>query len=108
MATKVYVELIDDIDGSAASETVTFGVDGKTYEIDLSEQNAAALRESLATWVSSSRRVGKASKAANAAARRETSPDVAKVRQWARENGHTISDRGRVSAEVRQAYVASH
>ena len=58
MAQRVHVVLVDDIDGSDAGETVTFGLDGSTYEIDLNEKNAAALREALSPYVGHARRSG--------------------------------------------------
>ena len=53
---KVQVVLQDDINGSEPAKTVHFSLDGKAYEIDLSEQNAAALRDALAPWIAAARR----------------------------------------------------
>ena len=110
MAQRVHVVLVDDIDGSDATETVAFGLDGSTYEIDLNEKNAAALREALAPYVGHARRSGGTRKAGGrrAAAPAATGPTAAEVREWARENGWDVPDRGRVSAEVRSAYDAAH
>ena len=110
MAQRVHVVLVDDIDGSDATETVTFGLDGSTYEIDLNEKNAAALREALAPYIGHARRSGGARKAGGrrAAAPAASGPTAAEVREWARENGWDVPDRGRVSAEVRSAYDAAH
>jgi len=106
MARKTFVELIDDIDGSKAEQTVTFSLDGVSYEIDLSEDNAARLREELGTWVAKSRRVsGRRTRGTGASAPAKHS---AKVREWARENGYEVSDRGRISAEIRTAYENAH
>jgi len=106
MARKTFVELIDDIDGSKAEQTVTFSLDGVSYEIDLSEDNAARLREELGTWVAKSRRVsGRRTRGTGASA---PAKDSAKVREWARENGYEVSDRGRISAEIRTAYENAH
>lgn len=102
MAQKVRVLLIDDVDGTDAVETVTFGLDGVTYEIDLNEKNAAKLRDDLATWVGHGRRSGGRKKTGRSAAAGGSS--AAKIRTWARENGYQVSDRGRVPAEVREAY----
>ncbi len=107
MAQRVHVVLVDDIDGSDAGETVTFGIDGSTYEIDLNEKHATALREALAPYVGHARRSGSARRSKKAAAA-TTGPSAAEVREWARGNGWDVPDRGRVSAEVRQAYDAAH
>ena len=110
MAQRVHVVLVDDIDGSDATETVAFGLDGSTYEIDLNEKNAAALREALAPYVGHARRSGGTRKAGGrrAAAPAASGPTAAEVREWARENGWDVPARGRVSAEVRSAYDAAH
>ena len=106
MARKQFVELIDDIDGSNADQTVTFSLDGVSYEIDLSEENAARLREEVGSWVSKARRVsGRRTRGTGAAA---PAKDSAKVREWARGNGYEVADRGRISAEIRNAYDAAH
>lgn len=110
MAQKVNIILVDDIDGSEATETVTFGLDGTTYEIDLNDKNAAALRDALATYVGHGRKVGAGPRrgrrsSASAAA---NGPSAKEIRDWARANGHDVPDRGRVSAEVREAYDAAH
>lgn len=106
MAQRVHIVLEDDIDGSEASETVTFGLDGVNYEIDLSTQNAARLRDDLAGWVGHARRIrGGARRSARPAGVKE---DLNAMRTWGRENGYKVSDRGRVSAEVREAYAKAH
>src|SRR5690349_12249061 len=107
MAQKVNIVLVDDIDGSDASETVSFGLDGTSYEIDLNDTHAAALRDALATYVGHGRKVGGARRARKSAAS-ASGPSAAEIRDWARSNGHDVPDRGRVSAEVRQAYDAAH
>jgi hypothetical protein len=112
MAQKVQVILVDDIDGGEAEESVSFSLDGVNYEIDLSESNAASLREALAPWVGHARRTGgrSATRRGGGSAGRSRSPksDLGDVRAWARENGFQVSDRGRVSSEVMQAYEAAH
>ena len=109
MVQRVSVVLVDDVDGGDAAETVTFGLDGATYEIDLSEANAAKLREDLAGWVGAARRAGGRGKAAPARGRgRGRSSDASTIRAWAAENGHTVSERGRIPADVREAYEAAH
>jgi hypothetical protein len=113
VAQKVQVAFIDDVDGSEAAGTVTFGLDGRTYEIDLSEANGQALRDALTPWIEKARRVGgrgssRGRSGGNRAVRSSNHPDLAVVRAWARENGYQISDRGRVSGEVLAAYEAAH
>jgi Lsr2 len=106
MAQRVQIVLEDDIDGGDATETVLFGVDGINYEIDLSDKNAAKLRDSLAKYIASARR---SSPRARRTSRRGTSgPTTAQVRGWARSNGYQVSDRGRISAEIRAAYEAAN
>ncbi|CCH71908.1 histone-like nucleoid-structuring protein Lsr2 [Nostocoides australiense] len=105
MAQRVQVMLIDDVDQTEASETVSFGLDGVTYEIDLSEGNAGKLRDDLARWIGHARRTGGRKAAGTRAVGKA---DLAKVREWARENGHQVSDRGRISAVVQEAYQKAH
>lgn len=111
MAQKVQVILVDDVDGGEAEETVSFGLDGVTYEIDVSAENAEALREAIAPWIGHARRLGgratgkRSAKSRNGASARGS---LADVRAWARENGFQVSDRGRVSSEVMEAYDQAH
>ena len=110
MAQRVQIVLEDDLDGGVAAETVTFGLDGVNYEIDLSDKNAGKLRDGLATWIGHARRsggrrsTGRRSGSSSASSRR----DLSAVRAWARANGHQVSDRGRVSAAVQEAYDKAH
>ena len=111
MAQKVQVILVDDVDGGEADETVSFALDGISYEIDVSASNAEALREALSPWVDHARRVGGRSIARRSAVKSRPAAertDLSDVRAWARENGFQVSDRGRVSGEVRAAYEAAH
>ncbi|MBF6176773.1 histone-like nucleoid-structuring protein Lsr2 [Nocardia blacklockiae] len=105
MAHRVLVTRVDDLDGeSTADETVVFGLDGVTYEIDLSAGNAALLREQLQHWAARARRVRRTM----IAARQPTTVTAVQstaARQWARENGVSVSARGRVPAEVLRAYL---
>lgn len=103
MAQKVHVVLVDDIDGGSANETVSFGLDGVNYEIDLSSAHADELRSNLQRWIDAGRKVtsrGRTKRAANS--------DTAKIRAWAKSKGMDVSERGRVSAKVRAAYQAAH
>ncbi|MFF0624458.1 Lsr2 family protein [Streptomyces sp. NPDC004296] len=105
MAQKVQVLLVDDLDGGEANETVTFALDGKSYEIDLSGANADKLRESLADFVKAGRKTGgRSSGRGKTRAAAAGSPDTAKIRAWAKENGYNVNDRGRVPADIREAF----
>ncbi|BDO43475.1 MAG: hypothetical protein BGO38_00335 [Cellulomonas sp. 73-145] len=111
MAQKVQVLLVDDLDGGTADETVTFGLDGVSYEIDLTTENAAKLRDALAQWTGHARKVsgrGGAAKTSAAPRGRASRGDAQAIRDWAKANGHHVSERGRISAEVRAAYEAAH
>lgn len=108
MAQKVLVSLVDDLDGSEADETVEFGLDGISYQIDLSAKNAEGLRETLASYVDHARRSGGRKRAPrvggtgkSAAVDREQNQAI---RAWARKNGFAVSDRGRIPTEVVDAY----
>lgn len=114
MAQRTIVELTDDLDGGKADVTVTFGLDGSSYEIDLTEKNAGTLRATIGEYVGAARRVsgnsrtgasrsGKRGGASGGRAKSET----AAIRVWAAANGHTVSDRGRVPASVQAAYAAA-
>ncbi|WP_326950933.1 Lsr2 family protein [Amycolatopsis sp. NBC_01307] len=109
MVQKVLVEILDDIDGSVASETVPFSLDGVSYEIDLSEENAAALREELAAYVASGRRTGgrKIRSAIGRPSATSTAEDRDRsraIRVWAEEHGDEVADRGRISSQVVAAF----
>jgi Lsr2 len=115
MAQKVTVSLVDDMDGSTAAETVEFGLDGVSYEIDLSDDNASKLRDALAGYVTHARRAGGRRRSGGGGAGRRAAggagarPSVdreqnAAIREWARKQGMKISDRGRIPAEVLAAY----
>ncbi|WP_203337171.1 histone-like nucleoid-structuring protein Lsr2 [Nocardioides limicola] len=109
MAQKVQILLVDDIDGTEADSTVTFGLDGTTYEIDLNEKNAAALREALAPYIGHARKVSATRRTRRGRGAAATSAgSTAEIREWARANGFEVSDRGRISEEVRAAWAAAN
>ncbi len=111
MVQKVMVTLIDDVDGSPADETVLFSLDGVNYEIDLTTENAAKLRDALAPWVGHARRAGgrrTTARRPRSSGRSGGSGDASKIREWARANGYTVSDRGRIPAEVAEAYAKAN
>lgn len=111
MARRVHVTLVDDFDGTEAAETVVFSLDGVHYEIDLSETNAARLREELGPWVESARRVGgrrQTGRRGSSGTSTERGQELARVRQWGRENGYQVGERGRISPKLEEAYAAAH
>lgn len=109
MAQKTQVILVDDVDGSEATQTITFALDGVSYEIDLNDEHAAALRGSLEEWTTKARRTaGRRSSGRRRSAGAASSGETQRIREWAREQGLEVSDRGRISAEVREAYEAAH
>ncbi|PXW35492.1 Lsr2 family protein [Nocardia sp. 348MFTsu5.1] len=112
MAKKVTVTLVDDVDDSkTADETVEFGVDGVTYEIDLSTKNADKLRDDVARWAEHARRVGGRKRAKGLSVAGKPTVDreqTAAIRDWARRNGHPVSARGRIAAGVVDAYNEAH
>lgn len=107
MARKVIYQLIDDIDqtelAEGEGETVSFGLDGKLYEIDLNDKNASKLRSHLNRYVEAARRA-KPAAAGSSSARNGKRTDLAQIRTWARENGHEVSARGRIASELIEAY----
>ena len=111
MARVERVQLVDDLDGAEAAETVEFGLDGRSYMIDLSSANAGRLREALAQYVASARRTA----AAGGRRRPVTAPRPVvdrmqnqAIRDWARKRGMKVSERGRIPSEVLEAYHREH
>lgn len=107
MAARTVVHLIDDVDGSKADETVNFSLDGVDYAIDLSHGNADNLRKALTEFVQAGRRTN--GRTSRNAARTQVRPggDRAQnqaIREWARRNGRTVSERGRIPAELIAAF----
>jgi hypothetical protein len=103
MAQKVKIILVDDLDGGSADETVRFGLDGVSYEIDLSSGNAAELRSAVERFVPHARKTsgGRATRTRVSAGRNQGS---AQIRQWARDNGYAVNSRGRIQGEIQEAY----
>jgi len=108
MAKTVAVVISDDLDGSDGAETVSFGLDGVQYEIDLSEQNRAKFQKAFAPYVEHGRRVRLQHRRSGAGTSAGLRIDRATVRSWARENGLQVSERGRISAELMARYEAAH
>jgi hypothetical protein len=110
MAQRVSIELVDDLDGSPAAETVSFALDGVSYELDLSASNAAAFRDALGHYIGHARKVSSSGprRGGSSSSRRSSGSSEARaIREWARANGHQVPERGRVSAEVKAAYEAA-
>ncbi|GAB3601240.1 histone-like nucleoid-structuring protein Lsr2 [Microbacterium tumbae] len=115
MARKIVHQLVDDIDGTVLEvgegETVHFSLNGISYEIDLTDDNAAELRSALEPYIAAGRRSSTGSAARSGATRKRAStrnPETAAIREWANANGYTVSERGRVPAPVVEAYRAAH
>jgi hypothetical protein len=114
MAQKTIVQLIDDLDGSSSDtiDTIEFGLDGVTYEIDLNDNNAGKLRDHLAEFISSARRTGGRVKRGASTAASQTNgsgrsrEQTQAIREWAKRNGRDISERGRIPAAVIEAFEA--
>jgi hypothetical protein len=106
MATRTVIELIDDLDGSEATETLRFALDGTEYEIDLAGENADELRGLLVRFVDAGRKTG-GTKQAPAVRRLAPAADTKAVRAWAAENGIEVNSRGRIKEDVVQRYLAS-
>jgi Lsr2 len=104
MAKQIQVVITDDIDGGEAHETIAFGLDGSSLEIDLNKLNAAEFRQTVAPYIEHGRRVFRA-RAARPARDRGHSSDV---REWAKQQGIKVSDRGRIPASVIADYEAAH
>jgi hypothetical protein len=109
MAQQVLIHLIDDLDGSSSDDitTVQFGLDGVTYEIDLSASNADRLRDDLANFVASARRTGgRVKRGARPAdpSRKSSQHEAAQIREWAQSNGIELAARGRIPGHVVNSY----
>ncbi|KGN39947.1 histone-like nucleoid-structuring protein Lsr2 [Knoellia aerolata] len=110
MAKQTTVTITDDLDGSNNAKEVSFSLDGRTWVIDLSPKNRAALEKALKPYIVKATEQGTSqgrAKTARSASRRKPRTDHGAVREWARKNGHPVSDRGRISAEVLKAYDAA-
>ena len=108
---RITTELVDDLDetviGPGEGGTVTFALDGASYEIDLGRANHQALRDALAPFIAQARPTGRR-ESGTSRKRASGTSDTAQVREWAQRNGYTVGDRGRIPADVREAYAAAH
>ncbi len=108
MAQKITVELVDDLDGQIAEETVSFALDGIQYQIDLTEKNALKIRTVLGPYAGAARRTVGRRRTGPPAANGGRRAELPKIRGWGRANGFTVSDRGRVSKKLQDAYDQHH
>ncbi|MFC9841139.1 Lsr2 family protein [Rhodococcus sp. NPDC127530] len=115
MARKVVVEMVDDIDGTVFGddgESISYAVDGVEYVIDLKDEHATELRETFEYYIAHSTRVGgrkhRSDRQSNPATARRSSDETKKIRAWAIEQGYTLSSRGRIPAEIEQAFYDAH
>ncbi|MFW0796481.1 Lsr2 family protein [Gordonia sp. CPCC 205515] len=110
MAKQTVVQFIDDIDGKDLKEAVTieFGVDGKSYEFDTSSVHAKEFRKSLEKYIAASRRAGRNKGHASMAGGKRPKEQTQAIRDWARQNGYDVSDRGRIPLEIAEAFDAAH
>jgi len=108
VASIVSVVVNDDIDGSPNAQTVTFGFDGVSYEIDLAENNRAKLTSDFAPYIGAARKVSRRRAHTASPRQPDSRVDRAAVRAWAKEQGLSVSERGRISAEIMQRYEAAH
>jgi len=112
MARRIVHQLVDDIDGTVLEvgdgETVHFSLGGTAYEIDLSIENAEALRTALEPYIAAGRRASVGARSAAPRKRTPSTGDTAAIREWAQANGHKVSSRGRIPADVVEAYRAAN
>lgn len=108
MAQKILVTMTDDLDGSEGAETVVFGLDGNTYEVDLGEKNSAKIRKALEPFITAGRKVTKTPHGTRRHKAAPPGPLAAEVRAWAVQQGMEVPEKGRIPAEVREAFQAAH
>ncbi len=116
MAQRIQVNLVDDLNGEEAQETVRFGIDGTDYEIDLTTENADELRSALSEYVEKGRKAktgrrgqnGQGGQGSSSAPSKSKREETQKIRQWAQDNGHNPSSRGRITQAIVDAYNEAH
>ena len=113
MAQRIQVLLVCELhdDDTPGTETITFGLDGASYEIDVCESHAAEVRDRLAGYVGAGRRTGGRGEHGPGRSRRRRSRgsgDAARIREWARSQGLPVPERGRIPADLAEKYGASH
>lgn len=116
MAQRIQVNLVDDLNGEEAQETVRFGIDGTDYEIDLTTENAEKLRSALSGYIEKGRKAktgrrgqsGQGGQSSSSAPSKSKREETQKIRQWAQDNGHNPSSRGRITQAIVDAYNQAH
>lgn len=108
MAQRVNITVESDLSGEADASTVEFGLDGTDYTIDLTDAEASEFREALARYVGVAAPVKGRGRGRKAAASTQSGPPAKVVREWAQGQGMDVPDRGRIPAEVREAYDKAH
>jgi hypothetical protein len=110
MAKQTTVTITDDLDGSANAKEVSFSLNGRTWTIDLSAKNRAGLEKALKPYIARATEQGRSNRRGKgrSASRSKSRGDLGAVREWAKSNGHQVSDRGRISTDVQKAYDAAH
>lgn len=112
MAQRTQVIVVDDLTGETLpdgqGQTVSFALDGTKYEIDLNKDNAEQLRESIKRYVQAARKVSRASTGPSNRRTSSDRKDTSAIREWARNNGHGVSERGRIPGSVIEAYEAAN
>ncbi|MFF7292024.1 Lsr2 family protein [Microbacterium sp. NPDC008134] len=109
MAKREITQLIDDVDGTEATTSIRFAVGGTNFEIDLNDANAEKFHEALKPWTDVARKAKKeGSSSARTSSKSTGRRDLAAIRKWASDNGHAVSERGRIPANVIEAYDAAH
>ena len=110
MAQKYVVELIDDLDKEpidVGGETISFAVNGAEYSIDLNDKNAAEFHRKLDYYIKYATRVG-GRKTVKPTSRTSAGAETSRIREWAAANGYAVSARGRIAADIMEAYAANH
>jgi len=119
MAQKTVVETFDDVTGErintdiVPSPTISFMIDGREYEIDLGVKNRDKFYAELDEYTKVARKVGGRRTASRTATQVNSSPkrskdELDKIRSWAREAGRTVAPRGRLAADLVDAYREAH
>ncbi len=107
--TEVVVTMTDDLDGGKAESSVAFAFEGTSYEIDLGKRNLSAMQKAFAPYISAARKVPSPRRSsARSVPVRSSKEDLSAIREWAKANGHQVSDRGRIAGDVQEAYRAAH
>lgn len=110
MAQSVTVQLVDDFDGSLASETVRFALDGNNYEIDLNSDHAQAFRDALGKYVAKARKEKRTYTKPRSSQKGTPSQRgrTGAIRAWAKEQGIEVGDRGKIHDWIVEKYDLAH